>query len=68
MNEANEIHISSHKWGASTTIKTFKKSETFLINFYDLFRISWLIKNDEWAWPGPTVTFFNGLFLRKYEI
>ena len=50
-----------------TALKPFKKkSEKIEIKFYDHFRTS-AESFKTMNRPGPTVTLFDGLFLRKYK-
>ena len=71
VSEANKVSISSQIWVTrqhSNSPKTFtkigKKLNTF---FYNHFRTSWIIWDDEPIRPGPTVALFDGLFIGKYK-
>ena len=46
-----------------TALKPLKNRKILKQNFYDHFRTSWTVLNDESARPEPIVALFDGLFL-----
>ena len=64
VNEENEASISSNS--SKTFNKSQKKCNQIFMTILGLAESLKTMNRSDRAWPGPTVTLFDDLFLRKY--